>query len=83
MGSNTRNNRLASRKGEDMKHNDKQLLQASTGLVKMVMELTEQCDISKLDAIEIEKLDELKAQARMMFIDFSAYDKSEEDKSFK
>ena len=66
-----------------MKHNDKQLLQASKGLVKMVMELTEQCDISKLDAIEIEKLDELKAQARMMFIDFSAYDKSEEDKSFK
>jgi len=64
------------------KHTTEQILQAAAGLARMVLDLQAQCDRSKLDSIEIERLQEAAAQARLITDELS-YDPEQEDKSFK
>jgi len=63
-------------------HSDKEIIQAAAGLSRMVLDLQAQCDRSKLDSIEIERLQEAAEQARLITDELS-YDPEQEDKSFK
>jgi hypothetical protein len=60
-------------------HKKDEIYKAALCLSKKVMDLDEQCDYSKLNEIELEKIKDAAAQARMIFCDLSALD---EDRSF-
>jgi len=62
-------------------HSDKEILKASMALANMVLDLEKQCDRSKLHDIELERLQEAAAQARLVVGEL--YDPEQEDKSFK
>jgi len=62
-------------------HSDKEILKASKALANMVLDLEKQCDRGKLDAIEVERLQEAAAQARLVVGEL--YDPEQDDPSFK
>jgi len=64
------------------KHTTEQILQAAAGLARMVLDLQAQCDRSKLDSIEIERLQEAAEQAKLITDELSYYP-DQDDRSFK
>lgn len=62
-----------------MRHTDKDLLKASRALAEMVINASNQCDLSKLDEMELERIKEVAHQARQVLGDFMA---GEEDDPF-
>jgi len=62
-------------------HTTEEILGASKALAEMVIDLEKQCDRSKLDAIEVERLQEAAAQARLVVGEL--YDPEQDDQSFK
>jgi len=63
-------------------HTTEEILGASKALVKMVLNLEKQCNKANLDPIELEQLNEVVAQARLITADLGGYDSDDDDKSF-
>jgi len=61
-----------------MKHKTEEIMKASKALAEMVLSAEKQCDLSKLDELELQRIKEVAHQARMVLGDFNAYDKSED-----
>ena len=62
--------------------NNEETILTAKKLAKKVLDLNMVCDKSKLQKIELERLNDLVEHARTMFADASSYNPADDDKSF-
>jgi len=62
--------------------NDREIAETGKELARKIISLNQVCDKSKMDDIELERLNDLVEHARTMFVDPGEYDSSQDDPSF-